>query len=87
MKKQVLAVSAVLGIAAIALSAGTLAYFTDKDTKTNTFTLGKVDITLNEYDHEKNAFKQDQKLMPGSASTTAVPKEATVTLASDSEDA
>ena len=35
MKKQILAVSAVLGIAALVLSAGTLAYFTDKDTKTN----------------------------------------------------
>lgn len=44
MKKQILAVSAVLGIAALVLSAGTLAYFTDKDTATNTFTLGKVDI-------------------------------------------
>jgi len=87
MKKQILAVSAVLGIAALVLSAGTLAYFTDKDTKTNTFTLGKVDITLKEYDHDKNPFEQDQKLMPGSSSTTAVPKEATVTLASDSENA
>lgn len=86
-KQKVLAVSAVLGIAALALSAGTLAYFSDKDSAKNTFTLGKVDITLNEYDHDKNAFVQNQKLMPGSAKTTAVPKEATVTLASDSEDA
>lgn len=86
MKKQVLAVSAVLGIAAIALSAGTLAYFTDKDTATNTFTLGKVDIQLNEYDHEGNAFVQNQKLMPGSSSV-AVAKEATVTVKDDSEPA
>lgn len=56
-KQKVLAVSAVLGIAALALSAGTLAYFTDKtDTVTNTFTVGNVDITLYESQlHRVNA--------------------------------
>lgn len=45
-KKKVLAVAGVLGIAALVLSAGTLAYFTDKETVTNTFTVGNVDIEL-----------------------------------------
>lgn len=61
MKKQVLAVSAVLGIAAIALSAGTLAYFTDQtETVKNTFTVGNVDITLDEaeVDPETNKVKE-----------------------------
>ena len=86
-KQKVLAVAGVLGIAALVLSAGTLAYFTDTDTATNTFTLGKVDIALHEYDHLKNPFEQNQKLMPGSATTTAVPKEATVSVEDGSEDA
>lgn len=55
-KKKVLAVAGVLGIAALVLSAGTLAYFTDSDQKTNTFTLGNVDITLYESQlHRVNA--------------------------------
>lgn len=29
---------------------GSLAWFTDTDNRTNTFTTGKVDITLTEYD-------------------------------------
>lgn len=46
MKKKVLAISAVLAVAAIVLSAGTLAYFTDTKTVTNTFTIGNVKIEL-----------------------------------------
>ena len=87
MKKKVLAISAVLAVVAIILSAGTLAYFSDTDTATNTFTLGKVDIELIETDHLGNAFQQDQKLMPGDAKTTAVPKEVTVKVDDASEDA
>ena len=45
-KQKVLAVAGVLGIAALVLSAGTLAYFTDTDKETNTFTIGSVDIDL-----------------------------------------
>ena len=55
-KQKVLAVSAVLGIAALALSAGTLAYFTDTEKATNTFTIGNVDIELYESQlHRVNA--------------------------------
>ena len=47
-KTKVLAITGVLGLGALALGAGTLAYFTDTDNATNTFTVGHVDITLNE---------------------------------------
>lgn len=58
MKKKI--VSLALAVCLIAIAAvGTLAYFTDKDAKTNTFTTGKVDITLNE------TFTQESKLLPG----------------------
>lgn len=56
MKKKVFAISAVLAIAAIVLSAGTLAYFTDTKSVTNTFTIGNVEIELYESQlHRVNA--------------------------------
>ncbi len=59
MKKKI--VSLALAVCLIAIAAvGTLAYFTDTDAKTNTFTTGKVDITLNETFSENDA-----KLLPG----------------------
>ena len=58
MKKKILAISAVLGIAALVLSMGTLAYFTDTDKATNTFTIGNVKIKLLESQfHRVNAGK------------------------------
>ena len=58
MKKKI--VSLALAVCLIAIAAvGTLAYFTDKDEAENTFTTGKVDITLNE------TFTQESKLLPG----------------------
>ena len=63
MKKKVFALSLALGALALILSAGTLAYFSDTDTATNTFTLGKVEIELKETDHEGNDFVQNQKLL------------------------
>ena len=84
-KQKVLAVAGVLGISALILSAGTLAYFTDTDSAKNTFTLGKVDIELNEFDHEGKEFVQNQKLMPGS-NLTAIQKNAIVTVKEDSEE-
>ena len=38
--------SLVVALAATAVIGGTLAYFTDTEEKTNTFTVGNVDITL-----------------------------------------
>ena len=85
-KTKVLAITGVIGLGALAIGAGTLAYFNDTDTATNTFTVGKVDIALNETDNEGNPFKQDQKLFPGSSKVNAIAKNATVTVKEGSED-
>lgn len=59
MKKRIL-LTGLLVVLVAALSVGlTMAYLQDSETKTNTFTVGNVDITLNE------VFKQDAKLLPG----------------------
>ena len=55
MKKKILALSMCIALAAIAIVGASLAYFTDTDAKTNVFTTGKVDITLNENFDEDNA--------------------------------
>ena len=60
MKKKILVLCLVVALAVTAVVGGTLAYFTDTDAKTNTFTTGKVDITLNETFEEQTA-----KLLPG----------------------
>ena len=69
MKKKILAISAVLGIAALVLSMGTLAYFTDTEKATNTFTMGNVNIELHEEQRNEDGtalenFEQDKVLMP-----------------------
>ena len=67
MKKKI--VSLALAVCLIAIAAvGTLAYFTDKDTETNTFTAGGVKI--DRIEQERNGqgglqdFTQDKVLMP-----------------------
>ncbi|MBR2725762.1 SipW-dependent-type signal peptide-containing protein [Candidatus Saccharibacteria bacterium] len=86
-KKVVASTAAVLGIAAIVVG-GTIAYFTDKDTATNTFTVGNVDITLNEKDFNGVDIDPDNvgQLMPGWADTAGVAKNATVTVKDGSSD-
>ena len=59
MKKKILVLCLIVALAVTAVVGGTLAYFTDTDNETNTFTTGKVDITLNE------TFTQESKLLPG----------------------
>ena len=88
MKKQILAVSAVLGIAALVLSAGTLAYFTDRtEAKTNTFTVGKGNIELNEAEEANWGLNDDGTpktvLMPGQT----YAKTPVITVEQDSQDA
>lgn len=56
MKKKVVATSAVLGLAALVLGGGTLAYFTDQKKIENHFTVGNVEIELIESQlHRANA--------------------------------
>ena len=67
MKKKLLALCLVVALAATAVIGGTLAYFTDTDTETNTFTAGGVKIDLIEQQVGENGlepFEQDQVLMP-----------------------
>lgn len=84
-RKTVLSTAAVLGVAAL-VAGGTIAYFTDKDTATNTFTVGDVDIILNERDFEGNTLTSSQNLAPGN-NEVAAPKVASVTVDQGSQDA
>lgn len=78
-KRKILALALTLSMVAILAIGGSLAYFTDTDSKTNTFTTGKVDITLKETFNEKEA-----KLLPGKEN--AVQKEVKIKLETGSED-
>ena len=68
MKKKILVLCLVVALAVTAVVGGTLAYFTDKDAATNTFTAGGVDIALIEQERDGQGglqeFTQDQVLMP-----------------------
>ncbi len=77
-KKTIIAAIVLLLVAAIG---GAIAYFTDTDTKTNTFTIGNVDITLTEpnwdttdADHD-NVPDAAENLSPG----VSVAKDPTIT--------
>ena len=60
MKKKIIALCLVIALAATAVIGGTLAYFTDTDEETNTFTVGNVSIDLIESQyHRVNAGKGD----------------------------
>ena len=62
MKKKIVALSLVVALVAIAIVGASLAYFTDKDEATNVFTVGNVDIKL-----EEN-FEQNSTLRPSTGS-------------------
>lgn len=67
MKKRIVTIALVVALVAIA-AVGTLAYFTDTDDATNTFTVGNVAIKLIEEERDGNggtkAFTQNKKLYP-----------------------
>lgn len=54
MKKKIFAIVLCVAMLAIAVVGGTMAYFTDNKEQTNTFTSGKVEITLDEAAVVKN---------------------------------
>ena len=69
MKKKIIALCLIVALAATAVIGGTLAYFTDTDEETNTFTMGNVQIDLKETFDAQNAV-----LRPGSQSTNKIEK-------------
>lgn len=69
MKKKIIALCLIVALAATAVIGGTLAYFTDTDEATNTFTMGNVRIDLQETFDAENAV-----LRPGSQSTNKIEK-------------
>lgn len=83
-KALLLTLCAVLLVAASVL--GTMAYLTSTDTVTNTFTVGKVEIKLNETDVTNptgpRVTANSYKLMPG----TTYTKDPTVTVKAGSEE-
>lgn len=81
MKKKLLAMCLVVALAATAIIGGTLAYFTDTDKETNTFTAGGVKIDLIEQQGNEDGtglvdyVQEDKLLMPivGSAQGEKYP--------------
>ena len=71
MKKKIIALCLIVALAATAVIGGTLAYFTDTDAATNTFTVGGVSIELIEQQTSENglvSFEQEKPLVPGTSS-------------------
>ena len=87
MKKKITAIFLCVALVAIAVVGASLAYFTDTDSAKNTFTVGKVDITLVEKNADGTEFTQDQKLYPGTKTQNNIAKIVTVTNNEGSEDA
>ena len=98
MKKKIFALVLCVAMLAIAIVGGTMAYFTDTDSVTNTFTAGKVGISLTEALVAKDANgdliatglrtdntlnNQEYHLFPA----MSVAKDPTITVDNDSEDA
>lgn len=77
MKKKITAIALVVCLVAVAIVGGSLAYFTDTDDATNTFTVGKVDITLT----ETNWVEEKATLIPG----RVIAKDPTITVEEDSQ--
>ncbi len=67
MKKKITAIFLCVALAAITIVGASLAYFTDTDKETNTFTVGNVRIDLIEQQRGENGledFEQEKKLYP-----------------------
>lgn len=84
-KKSILMAAIAVMLVAVLVVGGTLAYFTDTKAATNTFTTGKVSITLNEKNADGTPFTQGQKLLPGSQTKNNIAKRVTITNNTGSE--
>lgn len=81
MKKKLTAIFLCVALVAIAVVGASLAYFTDTDEATNTFTVGNVKIDLIEQQKGANgleAFVSNKTLVPGTSDKNAVSKIVTV---------
>ena len=80
MKKKITALCLCVALLAVAVVGASLAYFTDTDNATNTFTVGNVKIDLHEankegdVDEKYHEWLEDQVLMPGDNMTNTVAK-------------
>ena len=91
MKKRIVIVALLVCILVLSIASTTIAYFTDTETATNTFTAGKVEITLTETGLDGNDIVINEspvttaygELYPGKV----VAKNPTITVASDSKTA
>ena len=75
MKKKIIALCLVVVLAVTAITGVTLAYFTDTDDATNTFTVGNVSIDLTEPNWDAAGSKDAPEVYPGEA----LAKDPTVT--------
>ena len=64
-KRKILLLASVLMMMAVLAVGGTLAYFTDEDDKTNTFTVGNVDIELTEPKWDEDGSGDAPDVYPG----------------------
>ena len=64
MKKKLVTGALLLAFGAVAVTGGTLAYFTDEDEAVNVMTTGKVNIIQNEKNRYGGDYEQNQALMP-----------------------
>ena len=81
MKKKITALCLCVALLAVAVVGASLAYFTDTDNATNTFTVGNVKIDLIEQQKGKNGledFENNKTLVPGTSDKNAVSKIVTV---------
>lgn len=74
-KRKILLLASALCLVAILAVGGTLAYFTDDEEKTNTFTVGNVDITLTEPNWDQSGSEDAPEVYP----TEPLAKDPTVT--------
>ena len=75
MKKKIISLCLVVALGATAVVGGTLAYFTDAESKDNTFTVGNVDIELTEPNWDATGKVEAEDAYPGEA----LAKDPTVT--------
>lgn len=81
MKKKLTAIFLCVALVAIAVVSASLAYFTDTEKATNTFTVGNVKIDLIEQQKGANGledFVSNKTLLPGTSDKNAVSKIVTV---------